>query len=51
LIIGNPPFGNRNALSKRFLEHSFSFSNVGTVGFILPNVYKKHTLQSIIPED
>lgn len=51
LIIGNPPFGKRNYLSKMFLEHSFSFQNVTTVAFVLPNVYKKHTLQKVIPSN
>lgn len=51
LVIGNPPFGNRNELSKKFIQHSMSFSNVKTIAFILPNVYKKHTLQKIIPNN
>jgi len=49
LVIGNPPFGKRNKLSKMFLQHSCSFNNVYTVAFILPNVYNKHTLQKYIP--
>ncbi len=48
LIIGNPPFGINNILSTAFLKHSFSFENVKTVAFILPNVYKKHTKQKVI---
>jgi len=48
LVIGNPPFGKRNKLSKDFIKHSMSFNNVSTVAFILPNVYNKHTNQSII---
>lgn len=51
LILGNPPFGKRNRLSQDFLKHSFSFSNVNTVAFILPNVYKKYTQQKIIPKE
>jgi hypothetical protein len=27
------------------------FSNVSTIAFILPNVYKKHTLQKVIPNN
>jgi hypothetical protein len=49
LVVGNPPFGKRNFLSKKFLKHSCSFSNVFTVAFILPNVYNKHTLQKTVP--
>ena len=50
LIIGNPPFGVRNKLSKMFLEHSSSFNNVFTIAFILPDVYNKHTLQKHVPK-
>ena len=51
LIIGNPPFGIRNSLSKKFIEHSVSFSNVYTVAFVLPNVYNKHTMQRVVPKE
>lgn len=50
LIIGNPPFGNRNDLSKLFIEHALKFDNVKTIAFVLPNVFKKHTNQKIIPK-
>ncbi len=49
LIFGNPPYGRYHSLSKLFIKHSLSFPNVQTIGFILPNVYRKHTRQSIIP--
>ena len=49
LIIGNPPFGLRNTLSKKFIQHSISIG-ANTIAMILPNVYKKHTLQSIFPD-
>lgn len=48
LIIGNPPFGKRNKLSLQFIQHAQKFQNVKTIAFILPNVYKKHTLQKYI---
>lgn len=51
LIVGNPPFGQRNKLSQNFLKHSFSFYNVQTIAFVLPNVYKKYTQQNIIPKE
>ena len=51
LIIGNPPFGIRNNLSKKFIKHSVSFSNVYTIAFVLPNVYNKHTMQRVIPKE
>ncbi|MCD6435204.1 MAG: hypothetical protein J7L15_02270 [Clostridiales bacterium] len=49
LVIGNPPFGKRNLLSKSFIDHACSFENVRTIAFILPDVYNKHTLQNIFP--
>ena len=51
LILGNPPFGKRNILSKKFLQHSCSFTNVHTIAFILPNVYNKHTLQKYVSSE
>ncbi len=49
LVIGNPPFGLRNNLSKAFIKHAIKFAD--TVAMILPNVYNKHTLQSIFPKE
>lgn len=51
LVIGNPPFGKRNKLSVAFIKHATSFLNVKTVAFILPNVFRKHTLQKCIPKE
>jgi len=51
LVIGNPPFGKRNNLSKMFLEHASKFKNVKTIAFILPDVYNKHTLQKAVSND
>ena len=51
LVITNPPFGQYHKLSKRFIQHALSFKNVKTISFILPNVYKKHTRQKIIPSN
>ena len=51
LVIGNPPFGLRNSLSKSFIKHATTFENLKTIAFILPDVYKKHTLQKAIPKD
>ena len=51
LVIGNPPFGIRNNLSKKFIQHAVGFPNVYTVAFILPNVYNKHTMQRVIPKE
>ncbi len=49
LVVGNPPFGQYHKLSTAFIMHALSFSNVQTIAFILPNVYRKHTRQKIIP--
>jgi hypothetical protein len=46
LLIGNPPFGQRNQLTKKFLKHAQTFSGLDTIAFILPNVFKKETNQN-----
>lgn len=51
LIIGNPPFGKRNKLSIEFIKHACSFENVYSIAFILPEVFKKHTLQKYVPKE
>jgi len=51
LVIGNPPFGRYSKLSTLFIKHSLSFSNVQTIAFILPNVFRKHTRQKILPDN
>ena len=48
-VVGNPPFGVNNALSRDFILHALRFPNVKTIAFILPHVYKKHTQQKILP--
>lgn len=50
-IVGNPPFGSFNNLSAAFIKHALKFSNVTRIGFILPNVYRKHTRQAILPPE
>lgn len=47
-VIGNPPFGKRNDLSRRFIEHSI-YSGATLIAMILPSVYEKHTLQRSFP--
>lgn len=49
VIVGNPPFGSRNKLTNAFIKQSVKFSNI--VAFILPNVYKKETMQRVFPAD
>lgn len=50
-VVGNPPFGRGNKLSRAFLRRAFSFANVRMVAFVLPNVYNKHTQQRIVPKE
>ena len=51
LVVGNPPYGQYHRLSTAFLKYAFTFMNVRTIAFILPNVYRKHTRQRIIPPE
>ena len=51
LIIGNPPFGVNHIKSDMFIQHALQFTNVKTIAFILPNTYKKHTRQRILPKE
>lgn len=45
-IIGNPPFGVRNNLAKKFIKHSLEAK---MIAFILPQTYNKITCQCIFP--
>lgn len=49
LVIGNPPFGQYHQASSAFIAHALACPNVQTIAFILPNVYRKHTRQAILP--
>lgn len=51
LVIGNPPFGKSNDLSKKFICHALKFENVQTIAFVLPDVFRKHTNQKIFPKE
>ena len=48
VVVGNPPFGNRNDLSKEFIRHSIKYAKI--VAFVLPSVFKKESLQSVFPD-
>jgi len=47
-VFGNPPFGERNKLSKLFIRHSLS-ANI--IAFILPAVFEKETYQKVFPSN
>lgn len=48
-LIGNPPFGKRNSLSKDFIRKAVEDKNCKAIAFVLPSVYNKHTLQKVFP--
>jgi hypothetical protein len=45
LFIGNPPFGIRSSLAKKFIKHCREL-NAETIAFILPNTFSKIKNQS-----
>lgn len=49
VIVGNPPFGTRNILSKKFIEHGLKYAKI--IAFILPKVYRKETMQKVFTDD
>ncbi len=51
LVVGNPPYGRYHRLSTAFIAHATAFLNVQTVAFVLPNAYRKHTRQRVLPLD
>lgn len=44
LFIGNPPFGKRSLLAKKFIKHAIEL-NATTIAFILPDTFRKSTNQ------
>jgi hypothetical protein len=48
-VVGNPPFGACNKLSRAFVRHACSFA--ASVSFILPISWSKATLQKTFPLD
>lgn len=51
VVYGNPPYGKRNNLSKAFIKKAVENPCVVAVAFLLPSVFKKHTLQGVFPSD
>lgn len=49
VVVGNPPFGTRNVLTKAFIKHSLEAAKV--IAFVLPCVYRKETMQAVFPQD
>lgn len=52
IVVGNPPFGSRNTLSKNFIKHSVLIGAT-TIAFILPDVFSKISNQpkTVFPEE
>ena len=50
-VLGNPPFGERNNLSNKFIEKSISCDRVDVIAFILPEVYDKFNMQKVFPSN
>ena len=44
-MIGNPPFGRQSSLAKKFIKHSIN--NVDSISFILPNSFKKESMNKV----
>lgn len=45
LVIGNPPFGKRSSLAKKFIKHAITIG-ADTIAFILPETFSKLSNQS-----
>lgn len=50
LIIGNPPFGKRSILAKKFIKKCIDIG-AKTIAFILPDTFKKFSMQKIFPKE
>lgn len=46
-VMGNPPFGRQSSLAIKFIKKSTEFCD--TMSFILPNSFKKESMQKHIP--
>jgi hypothetical protein len=50
LFIGNPPFGERSLLAKKFIQHSIILG-AETIAFILPDTFSKFLMQKVFPQN
>ena len=50
LVIGNPPFGLRSSLAKKFIAHSIDLG-AETIAFILPDTFDKLSNQTVFPDN
>lgn len=49
LVVGNPPFGLRSSVAKRFVAHAIDVGAT-TIAFVLPDVFSKMSNQRCFPE-
>lgn len=50
LFLGNPPFGERSILAKKFIQHAIQLG-AETIAFILPDTFSKFMMQKVFPID
>lgn len=50
LVVGNPPFGLRSSVAKRFVSHAISLGAT-TIAFVLPDVFAKMSNQRCFPQE
>lgn len=50
LFLGNPPFGERSILAKKFIQHAI-YLGAETIAFILPDTFSKFIMQKVFPLD
>lgn len=50
LVVGNPPFGLRSSVAKRFITHAISIGAT-TIAFVLPDVFAKMSNQRCFPKE
>lgn len=50
VFVGNPPFGERSFMAKRFIMHCIDLG-ADIIAFILPNTFNKITLQKVFPAE
>lgn len=48
LVVGNPPFGVKYHLAKRFINHAFEVVGAQTVAFVLPRSFRKPSVQRLL---
>ena len=49
LVVGNPPFGLRSSVARRFVTHAIEVGAT-TIAFVLPDVFSKMSNQRCFPE-